>query len=232
MSRMDSIPRRMPEDDAPTRVRGAERSGVSRRTFVVGTGSAVVAVGAGGVAGLRFARDGDRPEFDTSGRTGRLDDGELRALLALLDVLVSPERRASPSENTALIHLATETEPGVLSEYRAGARLLNGWAGERGAGSFAAMVPPAREEVLGAVLWRFEAEDGSGTAAYVTKGRRRLERWAHSGGERRFRELVVRDLLQRYHRRHFWKLVGYRNLPGVPGDPREYVRPPEPGSAS
>lgn len=197
---------------------------VSRRAFLLIGGSTVAAAGVGGIGGVKLARDDLRPTFDPEGGTGELTPPELETILALVEVLVPAEYFNSRGRSTAIINDATRNEPGVLTEYRSGAALLDSAVPDA---RFPDLSLAERDRVLDDILWRFDAEKGGDFDSMVSKAARRIERAVHTEGQRRFRQLVVRDLLGRFFRHAPGKIVGYSNHQGVPGDPREYSRAPD-----
>ncbi len=199
---------------------------ISRRGFIVGSAAGVAGIGLAGYSGLAIARDDLRPGLDPSTGTGRLSEGERTTLHALAQVLVPDEVRVERFRILALLDRATETEPGLLAEYRSGADTLDVLAAARGLGAFAQLDLADRDRVLDAVFWRYPADYQGGRGDIRSKVLRRLERVRNSTEVRRLRQLVVRDLLRRMYVEGIPLLIGYSNLPGVPGDPREYTGPP------
>jgi hypothetical protein len=150
-------------------------------------------------------------------------------VLALVETLVPDRYRLPPSRVRHLVDRATGEEPGVLREYQDGVRLLDERARRRGAPAFAALLPDQRDALLDDLLWRYGAEDHGMDRMdrYSVLLARRLERVRHSGPVRRFRQLVVRDLLRRMYEAAVPLVIGYANLPGVAGNARDYVTPPD-----
>ncbi len=171
-------------------------------------------------------RDDRRPELQSDSDVGTLEPSEIATMFALAEVLVSPSFRESRAQTELLIAEAASRVPGLAATYRAGARLLDDRMRAHRATTFAQASLEERNDLLEFMFWRFEAETGDALHDYRAKFTRRAERVRHSEEERRLRELVVRDLLIRIHRRTAWRVMGYQNYPGIPGDPREYTHAP------
>lgn len=202
------------------------RGGISRRAFVAGSVAAGAGAAALGYSGLVIARDDLRPEWDRSSPTGELEPREMATILALAEVLVPDRLRSRPARVRQIVNEATRTQPGVLQEYRGGAMLMEELAHSAAGSAFPDLSVADREGLLAGILWRYPADTGDSLDDLVTKAKRRLERAWHDGERRRFRQLVVRDLLARLYEDAVPALIGYSNLPGVPGDPRAYAGPP------
>ncbi len=200
---------------------------ISRRTFVVGTAAGAVGVVGLGYSGLAVARDDLRPDLDPSAPTGRLGDRQMATILALSEALVPDRFRIESGRVRQVVEQATDREPGLLQEYERGAVFLDGLSNQAFGTDFHELSAERREGLLDQLLWRYPAERGEGLDDLIPKVKRRLERIWHREDGRRFRQLVVRDLLRRVYLAGVPLLIGYSNLPGVPGDPREYVRPPQ-----
>lgn len=186
------------------------------------------ALSGGGYSVLAFVRDDLRPRFDPAGPTGQLSNVEMGGIQALAEVLIPSRLRVREGRVRREVDAATSQEPGVFTEYRNGLRLLDRYAETRSDRPFRELAPDAREEVLDDLLWRYDAEDDAGLdpETLTPLMLRRMERVWHRGAVRRFRQLVIRDLLKRLYQAGVPLLIGYTNLPGVPGDPRDYVNPP------
>lgn len=211
-------------EEAPVSTNDDRRWHVSRRAFLLIGGTTLAAAGVGGTVGVKLARDDLRPTFDPDGAIGVLGTREMATILALLETLVPADYLNSRQRSTAIINDATREEPGVLTAYQSGAVLLDRAVTD---GRFGALSLAERDRVLDDILWRFDAETGGDFESMLSKAARRIERAAHTEEERRFRQLVVRDLLARFFRHAPGKIVGYSNHQGVPGDPRGYTRAPE-----
>lgn len=206
-----------------------ERKKVSRRAFlsILGGGALLSASGFGANLGYRIAQDDWRPELLSKGQPGALSDKAMRTLLALSETLVAPDWNPGLPRIQVVITTAVHTIPGLREEYEAGAALLDRRSRRRKARRFASLSSSDQVALLESFLWRFEAESGESTVQDVqSKGLRRLERLTHSEGERRFRQLVLRDLLYRIHMDAALQMIGYSNVPGRAGNPRDYVGPP------
>jgi len=199
---------------------------ISRRAFVAGSLVAGTGVAVLGYSGIGIARDDRRPEFDTSSPTGDLQEAEMVTIEALVQVLVPERIGVGPTRVRQIVGEATRTRPGVLREYRDGVRLLDQLAGEFRGRPFSEISLVERDGILDRILWRYPAESGDLVDDVVSKTKRRLERVWHDDQRRRFRQLVVRDLLTQTYAAAIPTLIGYSNLPGVPGDARAYVSPP------
>ena len=92
--------------------------------------------------------------------------------------------------------------------------------------SFANAGIEGRQRILESIMWRYPGAEPGTLLYYKAKLYRGLEWLFQSEPQRRFRELVVRDLLNRFYSGSMaWKMVGYLRYPGLPGNPREYVQP-------
>lgn len=202
------------------------RGGISRRAFIAGSVAAGAGAAALGYSGLVIARDDLRPEWDRSSPTGELEPREMATILALAEVLVPDRLRSRPARVRQIVNEATRTQPGVLQEYRGGAMLMEELAHSAAGSPFPDLSVADREGLLAGILWRYPADTGDSLDDLVARAKRRLERAWHDGERRRFRQLVVRDLLARLYEAAVPTLIGYSNLPGVPGDPRAYAGPP------
>lgn len=204
-----------------------DRAGISRRGLLIGVGLAGVGIGAAGFGAGPFLRDDWAPELDESAPTGILGEEEMATLLALVEVLIPPRHRAEPADSRIVIDAATSSVAGVLDEYRRGARLLQEASQSSYGTRFESLPLGRRERVVDGMLWRYAAESPSGDLAdQLIKVQRRLERLRYDEPSRRFRQLVVRDLLHRFYLDRAVALIGYSNIPGVAGDPRAYVNAP------
>ena len=208
------------EQESPSR-------SISRRAFVAGTAAGAVGVAGLAYSGLAVARDDLRPHLDSSAPTGRLGERRMATILALSEALVPDRFRIESPRVRQVVNQATDREPGLLEEYERGAGFLDDLSSQSFGADFHELSAERREALLDELLWRYPAERGEGLDDLIPKAKRRLERVWHREDGRRFRQLVVRDLLRRMYLAGMPLLIGYSNLPGVPGDPREYVRPPE-----
>ena len=205
------------------------RMSASRRRLLIGLGAAGAVLGAGGIAGVQRFRTAVPPELMRRFGTEPLQEPEMRALVALTEVLVPPRYWIGAEASERLIQDAVAGEPGLGNAYADAANLLNEEAGSR----FATLKIPDRESVLESLFWQFSAEFGETTphvrgATRVRGLKRGVERAWMDERRRRFRDLVVSDLLERLYLAATPCLLGYENTQGVPGGPRSYVNPPEP----
>jgi hypothetical protein len=222
---MDPTPR--PAGTSTEEERADTRLLLGRRGFLLGAGAAVVGGVAIGPAAVRRVRAGP-PVFDRDATPGFLPHAELDTIVSLLDVLVSPAHRVERSENVALVQAAAGEIPGVGPAWIEGARLLDRATRVSGFDSYVQAPPSVREAIVEVLIpWRYSAPRDGDARAFVSRVSRRLELVLLPETRRRFRELVVRDILTRFHRRHGWRMTGYRNHPGMPGQPFEYATPPE-----
>jgi hypothetical protein len=215
----------MPPADAHGDHPSAGGPRLTRRRFLAGSG---ILAGTG-FFGFRFLHRHTnrlRPRLDRHAPTGRLGEAELATVLALLDVIVAEPMHETREAMAVLVNRATERVPGVLKEYRQGAELLEATAHQAGTGSFATATRPDRAAILDAIVWQYPALTGSTFADLAGRSLVRLDRLVLGEPARRFRELVVRDLLTRYYHRYAWHLLPYDNVPGRPGHPRGYTEPP------
>jgi hypothetical protein len=148
-------------------------------------------------------------------------------MLALLEVLVPSTLWPGSEAMTVMVNQATEHVKGVLKEYKAGLFLLDQATRKYGMDtSFAEAEIEGRQRILESIMWRYPDAKPETRLYYEVKLYRVLERLCQSESQRRFRELVVRDLLNRFYSGSMaWKMVGYLRYPGLPGNPREYVQP-------
>ena len=217
---------------------GADRRPVplARRRFVLVGLTAAAALGAmvtrwrreAQEAAMAFGRERfPRPVLDRTRPTGALTAPELACLLALADVLVSPERWPGREFFVDHVNHRTTREAGYLAQYRSGIGILNAAAQRASApgARFDHLSREAREGVLNGLLWRYRSGD-------------RLTRWLErilvSKRLRAFRQFVIADLLVEFYRSsHGWAVVGYSHYPGVPAaDPLDYTRPVTPAGTS
>jgi hypothetical protein len=213
--------RRTPSTPAPPAVAA---STINRRRFLIVSGAVVAATVATGRGTL--ARAARHPDYHTAEGTGSLSSAEMETLVALAEVLVPASLRESPETTATVLADATARVPGLLAEYRAGAQLLNARMNVMRGVGFGAATARERDALLRSILWRYDSETGEFAHDARAKLARRLERVILSDDELRLRDLVVRDVLTRLLRRTAWRLTGYPNYPGVPGDPRAYTEPP------
>ncbi len=150
----------------------------------------------------------------------------MRTLLALSEILIASDWNPGLSRLQAVINTAVHTIPGLREEYEAGADLLNRRSQRSTTQSFASLSRGERVALLEGFVWLFGAESGeSAVQDGKTKALRRLERLTQSDEERRFRELVLRDILYRIHMDAALQMIGYSNVPGRAGNPRDYLAP-------
>jgi hypothetical protein len=199
---------------------------ISKRTFLKLLAGGM-AVGILSFPPLLYLRNRIKVEFKKELSSGRLSAGELETIIALLEVLLPRKLYSDQEELTKLVNQATQSGDGVFDEYRAGAALLNHMVDIHiGKFGFAKLSLKEREHILDPIMWRYDYIDGDGVVEKVWKFKFTFDRLLHSEIEKRFRELVVRDLLQRFYGRAdiAWQFVNYSNYPGVPGNSQEYTR--------
>lgn len=207
----------------------SRRSAPPRRRFVqaaVAGGLGLAAIAArfrhgGKAAVVAFGRRRfPEPALDQTRPTGVLTESELPAIVALAEVLISPERWPGAGLFVEHVTRQTTSKPGYLDQYRAGVGILNDAARRSHTASvaFDKLSREAREAVLSGLLWRYRADER------VTRW---LERMFVSERLRAFRRFVVTDLLVAFYcSAHGWAVVGYTHHPGVPAaDPFDYTRP-------
>ena len=201
-----------------------ERRGAAmdRRKFLA-IAAGVVAVGIASLSTLTSGLRGFRaalsaivnPRLDPRSPVGLLTTEEMNTLIALSDVLVPAITPASHDDLVRdHVNSRTSATPGYLREYRNAVKLLEGRRSNR----FAALPIGEREEIVGALLWKYGARD---------RKMHRLEQVFVSKARRAFRTFVAKDLIEAlYGSPVGWAIVGYSHYPGVPAaDPRDYCRP-------
>jgi hypothetical protein len=198
---------------------------VRRRTLLLGAAAlgGLAAAAGGGRTALRRTR---KPRLPARGAE-RPDARQRGTLLALLPVLLPEGQAPDEAGLAALLDAAARDEPRLHAAQREAAGLLERRSRRLLGVSFAAADRAGREEVVRSCLWSFPG--GAPGDRTLLRGRMlsRLERLFQSPAERRFREHVVRRVLVAFYRGpRAWALVGQRNFPGVPGDPRAYVNAP------
>jgi hypothetical protein len=126
-----------------------------------------------------------------------------------------------------MVNQATEKERGVLNEYQAGVSLLDQSVRKYGVGTrFADAEIEGRQRILESIMRSYPMAEPGSFLYYKAKFYRGLEQLFQPEAQRRFRDLVARDLLNRFYSdRMAWQMVGYLRYPGLPGNPREYVQP-------
>jgi hypothetical protein len=193
-----------------------------------GTGAAVYASFALGIKRLLYIL---RPGLDHAAPTGRLSAQEMDTMIALLEMLLPVTLWPSREAMVDMVNQATGHVKGLLQAYQDGVFLLDQTAREYTPGRrFAAAEGEMRQRILETLLWKY-AGGKSGTLSYHLRlCYASLERVCQSAPRRRFRKLVVRDLLSRFYAGSVaWKMAGYSRYPGIPGHPRASVRPLQPG---
>ncbi|HEX9757386.1 MAG TPA: hypothetical protein VGB26_06250 [Nitrospiria bacterium] len=199
---------------------------MSRRIFMV-TAGVLTLIGIFSYPALRYVKKAINPNLNRNHPPGRLSDQDMRTMLALLEVLV-PQRLWISQENMVkLVNDATEQKKGLLKEYQSGLNMLDQLTKlRRGKLGFANISLRERSVVLESILWKYEGGRQKDLSNLFGKIKSNVERLFLSKPERHFRDFVVRDLLVRFYSGEAgWKLAGYTNYPGVPGNPREYVGP-------
>jgi hypothetical protein len=200
---------------------------VGRRAFLLGAavlGALWLAVR----GGLRLARRARRPALAPEG-SGQAPLGarERATLLALLPVVLPGDHGLGPEGPAALLDETLAARPELLPAFREAAALLERRSRQRLGAPFAEAAPAERDRILDSFLWRYRSGVPVGQARFRGSVLSRLERVFQAPAERRLREHVIRELLLRYYGGpRSWELAGQENRPGVPGDPRGYVRPP------
>jgi hypothetical protein len=168
-----------------------------------------------------------RPGLDHTAPTGRLSAQEMDTMIALLEILLPvrlwPDRVAMAD----MVNQATESVKGLLRAYQDGVVLLDQAARKyTPSRRFAAAESEMRQRILETLLWKYAGGKSGTLSYYVGLCYASLERLCQSAPRRRFRELVVRDLLRRFYAGSVaWKMAGYSRYPGIPGHPRASVRP-------
>lgn len=188
-----------------------------------GTGAAVYASFTWSVKQLIYIL---RPGLDHTAPTGRLSVQEMDTMIALLEVLLPVTLWPGRAAMVDMVNQATENVKGLLRAYQDGVVLLDQTARKYTPGrSFAVVESEMRQRVLETLLWKYAGGKSGTLAYYVGLCYASLERVCQSPPRRRFRELVVRDLLRRsYAGGVAWKMAGYLRYPGIPGYPRAAAR--------
>jgi hypothetical protein len=208
----------------------AGRGVLSRRKFLLltgmlsGTGAAVYASSALGLKRLLYIL---RPGLDHTAPTGRLSAQEMDAMIALLEILLPVTLWPGREAMADMVNQATGNVKGILRAYQEGVLLLDQTAREYTPGrSFAVAESEMRQRILETLLWKYAGGRSGTLSYYVGLCYSSLERLCQSTPRRRFRELVVRDLLRRFYAGSVaWKMAGYSRYPGIPGHPRASVVP-------
>lgn len=204
---------------------------INRRKFFLLTGvlsGAGVAIYASRTLGIKQLINSRRiPMLDRDAPLGRLSEQEMETMIALLEILLPVTLWPGRENMVNMVNHATENVKGILKEYRNGLALLDQTAREYGTSiSFATARLEVRQRILESLIWKYSGGKPGTLSYYVAKVYRGLDRFFRSEPQRRFRELVARDLLRRFYTGSVaWKMVGYARYPGMPGDPREYVHP-------
>lgn len=192
---------------------------ISRRSFLL-TAAAVSAAAAGAYVARPNLVKLIRPELDVAYPRGVLEDAEMRSIIALGETLAPPEFAPSDSFFRKHVDVVTQSQPGLLREYRRAAALLNTKTAQAYGKDtlFQALAPAERDKVLETVLWRFDASD---------RILRKLEKLAASRDALALRIYIAGPLIEHYYRSSYgWAVVGYESYPGRPPlDPRAYTKP-------
>jgi hypothetical protein len=200
------------------------RMRMSRRKFLFGTAviTTAAATGAAFVARPYLARQ-LYPELDTAYPLGVLNDNEMRTITALGEVLAAPTFEPAKGFFEDYVNLVTQTERGLLKEYKSAAALLNATStrlfGQGAEATFAGLSVLSRDQVLHKLLWQYSARD-----RIVPK----VEKITASHDALALRVHVMEPLIVYYYRSQYgWSVVGYKSYPGRPPlDPRAYTRQP------
>lgn len=197
---------------------------VSRRNFLLGAAFVTTAAATGAVFVARpYLAKKLSPELDTAYPLGILNDGEMRTIAALGEVLAAPAFEPPKGFFEDYVNLVTQTKRGLLKEYRSAAALLNATAtklfGQGIRKTFAELSVSARDQILHKLLWQYSARD-----RVVPK----VEKIAASRDALALRMYVMEPLIEYYYRSQYgWAVVGYKSFPGRPQlDPRAYTRLP------
>ena len=204
----------------------------ARRRILLGAGASVLVVGAGATVALQRLRL-EPPPLDVAAEPQTLIAREMTVIVALAETLVPARHWIGPEETERLITRAIADTPGLSAAYQDGAVLLEDTAQDKFGEHFAALSVTDRHTVVEELVWMFGAEFGETTpnvrgATRIRGLRRRVERTWLDESRRRFRDLVMSDLLERLYLAAAPCLLGYTNTQGVPGGPRAYVDPPAP----
>jgi hypothetical protein len=206
------------------------RGALNRRKFLLltgmlsGTGAALYASFS---VGSKRLVNTLRPGLDHTAPTGRLSAQDMDTMIALLEILLPVTLWPGREAMADMVNRATENVKGVLHAYQNGAFLLDQAAREHSPGRrFAVAESEMRQRILETLLWKYAGGKSGTLSYYVGLCYASLERLCQSAPRRRFRELVVRDLLRRFYAGSMaWKMAGYSRPPGIPGYPRVPVRP-------
>lgn len=216
-------------------MRGGNRTrGMSpaRRRILFGAGASVLFVGSGATVALQRLRR-EPPRLDVAADSAAPAAWEMAVIVALAETLVPGRHWIGPEGTQRLVNLALSDTPGLGAAYREGVVLLENAARDNFGEDFAQLPVSDRHTVVEGLVWMFGAEFGETTpnlrgATRIRGIRRRVERTWLDESRRRFRDLVMSDLLERLYLAAAPCLLGYTNTQGVPGGPRAYVDPPAP----
>jgi hypothetical protein len=208
----------------------AARRVFSRRKFLLLSGM-FLGIGAAIYASLAVGRKRLinilRPGHDHGAATGRLSAQEMDTIIALLEMLLPVTLWPGREALVVMVNQATENVKGVLQAYQNGVFLLDQTAREYMPGrGFAVAGGEVRQRILETLMWKYPGGKSGTLSYYLGLCYAGLERLCQSASQRRFRELVVRDLLRRFYAGSVaWKMAGYSRYPGMAGYSRAYIQP-------
>jgi len=198
----------------------------SRRVFLATAVTGVVMVAAGAYVARPHLSKRAHPVLNVTSSRGVLQADEMQTVIALGETL-APSKFMLPQDFfREFVDDVTRTRPGLLKEYQGAVQLLDTHAqGFGDATRFHALASSARDEVLRALLWHYDA--GNATA-------RKLEGFATSRDVSALRIYVMDPMIEHYYRSPLgWAVVGYKSFPGMPpGNARAYTEPLRKGGAA
>ena len=161
-------------------------------------------------------REALSPTLEADSGTGMLDEEEKATVVALFETLTADPDFPAP-QCLKHVDMRTGSNPGYLKAYRDGLNLLDNSAKKHTSGvHFRELDCHQRDAVLRQILRRYPHPSNE------FRWRRRfritgshLDRALSSTATKRFRDFVVRDLLQFYYQGdEGWRIVDYDEFPG------------------
>ena len=175
---------------------------------------------------FRYLYNRSAPQYYKISSNVGLSNDSVSCIQALIETLVPEHLWHENGEIRRTINGLINADKSVQKEYIDGVMLLNKYSIKMNKKQFSSLNRSQRNLVLDIMLSRYNATQvDSYIGKQISKLRVFIERMILNEPERRFRDLVVRDLLVRFYASDIsWGFVKYQNYPGVSGDPREYTR--------